>query len=98
LRMATMAREDENRDAVVYWNDLARQSQPGGLLRPSLDEIPDRPATAPESQEEAPAPEDSSTGLDEPAQVAATASDASGINGSESGAEAASSNIINSNE
>jgi tetratricopeptide (TPR) repeat protein len=41
LRMATLAREDENRDAVVYWNDLARQAQPGGLLRPSLDEVLD---------------------------------------------------------
>ncbi len=35
LRMSTLAREQENRDAVVYWNDLARQAQPGGLLRPS---------------------------------------------------------------
>ena len=35
LRMATIAREAENRDAVVYWNDLARQAEPGGLLRPT---------------------------------------------------------------
>jgi hypothetical protein len=35
LRMSTLAREQENRDAVVYWNDLARQAQPDGLLRPS---------------------------------------------------------------
>jgi hypothetical protein len=34
LRMATIAREAENRDAVVYWNDLARQAEPGGLARP----------------------------------------------------------------
>ena len=34
LRMATMAREREDRDGVVYWNDLARQAVPGGLLRP----------------------------------------------------------------
>ncbi len=38
LRMATLAREDENRDAVVYWNDLARQAQPGGLLRPTTED------------------------------------------------------------
>jgi tetratricopeptide (TPR) repeat protein len=38
LRMATLAREDENRDAVVYWNDLARQAQPGGLLRPTSED------------------------------------------------------------
>ena len=39
LRLGTMAREAENRDAVVYWNDLARQAEPGGLSRPDdLDE------------------------------------------------------------
>ena len=43
--MATLAREDENRDAVVYWNDLARQAQPGGLLRPSSDEVLDADAS-----------------------------------------------------
>ena len=48
LRMATMAREDENADAVVYWNDLARQAQPGGLLRPSEDELLDRSADSAE--------------------------------------------------
>ena len=40
LRMATMAREAENRDAVVYWNDLARQSVPGGLARPENPILP----------------------------------------------------------
>ena len=40
LRMSTMAREAENRDAVVYWNDLARQSVPGGLARPENPIIP----------------------------------------------------------
>ncbi|MFN2204900.1 MAG: tetratricopeptide repeat protein, partial [Candidatus Promineifilaceae bacterium] len=44
LRMATLAREDENRDAVVYWNDLARQAQPGGLLRPSTEDRLEPPA------------------------------------------------------
>ncbi len=41
LRMSTLAREAENRDAVVYWNDLARQAQPGGLLRPESTSIID---------------------------------------------------------
>ncbi|MDX1415450.1 MAG: tetratricopeptide repeat protein [Candidatus Promineifilaceae bacterium] len=40
LRMASMAREVENRDAVVYWNDLARQSVPGGLARPENPILP----------------------------------------------------------
>lgn len=55
LRMATIAREDENRDAVVYWNDLARQAQPGGLLRPSSDEVLDTTDEDAGEQEEAPA-------------------------------------------
>ena len=41
LRLATMAREAENRDAVVYWNDLARQAEPGGLTRPEDPVVPD---------------------------------------------------------
>ncbi len=41
LRMATMARAAENRDAVVYWNDLARQAEPGGLARPEEPIIPE---------------------------------------------------------
>jgi tetratricopeptide (TPR) repeat protein len=41
LRMATVAREAENRDAVVYWNDLARQAEPGGLARPEEPIVPD---------------------------------------------------------
>lgn len=40
LRMGSMAREAENRDAVVYWNDLARQSVPGGLVRPENPILP----------------------------------------------------------
>ncbi len=40
LRMATLAREAENRDAVVYWNDLGRQAEPGGLVRPEEPIIP----------------------------------------------------------
>ena len=40
LRMSTLSREQENRDAVVYWNDLARQAQPGGLLRPAEEPVP----------------------------------------------------------
>ena len=46
LRMATLAREAENRDAVVYWNDLARQAQPGGLLRPTTDDLLNPPDNA----------------------------------------------------
>lgn len=34
LRLATLAREAENRDAVVYWIDLARQAAPGDLTPP----------------------------------------------------------------
>ena len=41
LRLATMAREAENRDAVVYWNDLARQAEPGGLARPEEPIVPE---------------------------------------------------------
>ena len=41
LRMATIAREAENRDAVVYWNDLARQAVPGGLARPEDPIVPE---------------------------------------------------------
>lgn len=41
LRMAKMARAAENRDAVVYWNDLARQAEPGGLARPEEPIIPE---------------------------------------------------------
>ncbi len=40
LRMGSMARAAENRDAVVYWNDLARQAEPGGLARPEEPIIP----------------------------------------------------------
>ena len=66
--MATLAREDENRDAVVYWNDLARQAQPGGLLRPDQDEVLDPSDRATESQESASDAEDnaSSTQNDAP--------------------------------
>jgi hypothetical protein len=45
--MSTLAREQENRDGVVYWNDLARQAQPGGLLRPEEEPVPpEEPAPA----------------------------------------------------
>lgn len=54
LRLAKMAREAENRDAVVYWNDLARQADPGGLARP--DELARPAASAEEARPDNPAP------------------------------------------
>ena len=96
LRMATLAREDENRDAVVYWNDLARQAQPGGLLRPDQDEVLDPTDRTTDSQESTTDAEDyASSTQDDVSSTQNDAPDAGASGSAEAGSEG---NIIDYNE
>jgi hypothetical protein len=94
--MATLAREDENRDAVVYWNDLARQAQPGGLLRPDQDEVLDPTDRTTDSQESTTDAEDNASSTQD--DVSSTQNDAPDAGASGSAEAGSEGNIIDYNE